>query len=253
MSRWSCRLKRGDEESGSGVRVPGSGLGKDKTSFKKGRLLMTDLRFKTDDFITQCGCRSVGECTHGFGATFDALYAMVDAAAVEMKKKLKEKVFEHRHGWDDPVEWPSDNLRVQLREHVEKGDPIDVMNFAVMLWNRRESTAQPTPAETPAEKGPKKMYILAETHRDYLWHRDHFGLGPDNCVYVSDKSVLHGLHDIRYIVVGHWYKKPEYQNMMGDLKLIGKELMSLTDIDLFIAEIRGATPSGEQEQERTVK
>jgi len=32
-----------------------------------------------------------------------------------------------------------------LRDHVEKGDPVDVANFAMMLSQRGEGIAQPAP------------------------------------------------------------------------------------------------------------
>ena len=60
----------------------------------------------------------------------------VDAFAREMKAKLAASRAKGRSGWDDRAKCTDDNLSVLLREHVEKGDPIDVANFAMMLHSR---------------------------------------------------------------------------------------------------------------------
>lgn len=64
----------------------------------------------------------------------------VDRFAAAMKVKLAEKRAEGRGGWDDPEQCSTAWLAELLRRHVEKGDPVDVGNFAMMLWNRGGST-----------------------------------------------------------------------------------------------------------------
>ena len=57
----------------------------------------------------------------------------VDRFAVAMKEKLKHaREVKGRGGWQncDPFD-----LSVMLRDHVEKGDPLDVANFCMMLWS----------------------------------------------------------------------------------------------------------------------
>ena len=57
----------------------------------------------------------------------------VDRFAEVMKAKLAKKRTEGRGGWEQcsPIV-----LSTMLREHVDKGDPVDVANFAMMLyWN----------------------------------------------------------------------------------------------------------------------
>jgi len=66
--------------------------------------------------------------------------AAVDRFAAAMKAKLAEKRAEGRGGWDDPAQCSTGFLARLLREHVEKGDPLDVGNFAMMLWNRGGAT-----------------------------------------------------------------------------------------------------------------
>lgn len=62
----------------------------------------------------------------------------VDRFAAEMKAKLAKKRAEGKGGWDDR-EWTTGLFLSQcLWEHVAKGDPVDVANFAMMLALRGE-------------------------------------------------------------------------------------------------------------------
>jgi hypothetical protein len=62
--------------------------------------------------------------------------AAVNKFAVAMKEKLAQKRAEGRGGWDDPAQCSTQFLADLLLEHVCKGDPLDVGNLAMMLWNR---------------------------------------------------------------------------------------------------------------------
>ncbi|TWD58148.1 hypothetical protein FB480_101903 [Agrobacterium vitis] len=62
----------------------------------------------------------------------------VDQFAAAMKAKLAAKRAEGRGGWDDKNECSNEFLSLLLREHVDKGDPLDVMNFAMMIHQRGE-------------------------------------------------------------------------------------------------------------------
>lgn len=86
-------------------------------------------------FVKPCGCRSVGECQHNSVAGLEALDALVNAFAAEMKKKLRRKALEGRSGWDDPQY--ADGIRTAMIEHAQRGpgQEIDVANLAAMLWN----------------------------------------------------------------------------------------------------------------------
>lgn len=68
----------------------------------------------------------------------------VDRFAAAMKRKLAQKREEGRGGWDDPEQCSAQYLSNLLRDHVEKGDPLDVGNLAMMLHQRgdRISPAQ---------------------------------------------------------------------------------------------------------------
>lgn len=58
----------------------------------------------------------------------------VDAFAEAMKAKLARKRDAGYGGWRDQCS--IEFLSAQLRKHVEKGDPVDVANFAMMLQQR---------------------------------------------------------------------------------------------------------------------
>lgn len=73
----------------------------------------------------------------GHEADLKALYACVDDFADKMKQKLKQKQSEGKRGWDDP-EWPHEDRIAALEQHVEKGDMVDVSNFAMFVWNNQD-------------------------------------------------------------------------------------------------------------------
>ena len=60
----------------------------------------------------------------------------VDRFAAAMKAKLAKKRSEGRGGWDKPDECSIAFLSQLLREHVAKGDPVDVGNLAMMVHQR---------------------------------------------------------------------------------------------------------------------
>ncbi|KVZ30894.1 Lar family restriction alleviation protein [Burkholderia ubonensis] len=60
----------------------------------------------------------------------------VDIFAARMKRKLAKKRGEGRGGWNDPASCHVSTLAQYLVEHVGKGDPVDVANFAMMLHQR---------------------------------------------------------------------------------------------------------------------
>ncbi len=64
----------------------------------------------------------------------------VDRFAVALKAKLAAARAKGRAGWEscDPAA-----LRAGLRDHLAKGDPRDVAAYALFLWARGESTAEP--------------------------------------------------------------------------------------------------------------
>lgn len=65
----------------------------------------------------------------------------VDRFAEAMKTKLAKKRRDGYYGWDDPDDCSAAFLSDLLVGHVEKGDPVDVGNFAMMIHQRGESIA----------------------------------------------------------------------------------------------------------------
>lgn len=76
----------------------------------------------------------------------------VDRFAAAMKAKLAKKRAEGRGGWERP-DCTADFLSALLREHVEKGDPLDVGNLAMMIHQRGEKI---TPEATTALDAVKR-------------------------------------------------------------------------------------------------
>lgn len=50
-----------------------------------------------------------------------------------MLQKMEKKRKQGYGGWDDPERCSSKKLSRMLIEHLEKGDPVDVANFAMMI------------------------------------------------------------------------------------------------------------------------
>lgn len=65
----------------------------------------------------------------------------VDRFAAAMKAKMAASRAKGRSGWGDPAQCSTDRLQAMLADHLHKGDPVDVGNFAMMLWSRNERTA----------------------------------------------------------------------------------------------------------------
>ncbi|MCR4331889.1 MAG: hypothetical protein NUV34_04180 [Sulfuricaulis sp.] len=57
--------------------------------------------------------------------------------AFTMQKKLEEKRAQGRNGWNRPAECSIERLQKLLLKATLKGDPVDIANFAMMIWNRQ--------------------------------------------------------------------------------------------------------------------
>ncbi|MBU9579576.1 hypothetical protein KTE26_14170 [Ralstonia mannitolilytica] len=63
----------------------------------------------------------------------------VDRFAKAMKRKMAASRKKGRSGWDDPEQCSPERLAQMLIDHLAKGDPVDVGNFAMMLFNRPDT------------------------------------------------------------------------------------------------------------------
>lgn len=79
-----------------------------------------------------------------------------------MREKMKfSREVKGRSGWQD---MPADVLSAMLREHVEKGDPVDVANFCMMLAAKRA----PISARTDAEAAKSRHAALQDAAENLL-------------------------------------------------------------------------------------
>ncbi|WP_241116054.1 hypothetical protein [Achromobacter xylosoxidans] len=87
----------------------------------------------------------------------------VDSFAVAMKAKLAKKRAEGRGGWSDKSQCTAEFLSQLLHGHVDKGDPVDVGNLAMMLHQRGEritpSKAVPSAGSQPATNAQPYGYL----------------------------------------------------------------------------------------------
>lgn len=100
--------------------------------------------------------------------------AAIDKFAAAMKAKMAKKRAEGRSGWDDPEQCTIDYLTRLFHDHVCKGDPVDIGNFAMMLWHRISDTSLPAqyrriPAPQPTDGVvvPSRAEILGALARGY--------------------------------------------------------------------------------------
>ena len=99
----------------------------------------------------------------------------VNEFAVKMKDKLKNsREAKGRHGWKTAN---SAYLAQLLIKHVEKGDPVDIANFCMMLEHLRPRNNGPIKhaweAELAALKAPPKVMSAEEVTEEgpYWWRR----------------------------------------------------------------------------------
>lgn len=84
----------------------------------------------------------------------------VDRFAAAMKAKLAKKRDEGRGGWEDKSQCSNEFLTMLLRDHVQKGDPVDVANLAMMIHQRSERIAKPQPTEDISDGNNVSAYIV---------------------------------------------------------------------------------------------
>ena len=93
----------------------------------------------------RCGCLAGGKpdteiclannCPDTHQNTIHPDESAVDRFAAAMKAKLERKRQHGRGGWET---CSNADLWRMLREHVEKGDPVDVANLAMMIHQNSE-------------------------------------------------------------------------------------------------------------------
>lgn len=76
-------------------------------------------------------------CTGAGASSVHADDLAVDRFTAAMKAKLAACRAAGRGGWDNPEECEVEDLAAQLVHSIDKGDPLDVGNFAMMLHQRQ--------------------------------------------------------------------------------------------------------------------
>lgn len=129
---------------------------------------------ETEDRCLGCGAKNCG--THPAGEIPNPIYVAPLAQAVDvpsaqefhsddvavqkfadaMKVKMAKQRAKGYGGWDDESQCPVERLRSALFESVAKGDPVDVGNFAMMLFNRDANEALRDANNTIAKYEVKK-------------------------------------------------------------------------------------------------
>lgn len=94
----------------------------------------------------------------------------VDRFAAALKGKLARKRDQGRGGWDDPEQCSAAFLSKLMREHVEKGDPLDVGAFAMMLQQRGEPIQ---PALAPPADVAGEVEEIRARHEEASYGRLH--------------------------------------------------------------------------------
>lgn len=88
----------------------------------------------------------------------------IDKFAAAMKAKMAKQREKGYSGWDDKTVCSEERLQGLLLGHVAKGDPVDVGNFAMMLFNRGEQTQFPIefqPVQQGAESNNAAVAAIA--------------------------------------------------------------------------------------------
>lgn len=101
-----------------------------------------------------------------------------------MKEKMAKSRAKGRGGWDDTAQCSIGSLQQMLMDHISKGDPVDVGNFAMMLHQRGGGTA-------PAANTIKDAMKAGATSKDWVDDFDHEN-GCYSCVCSDCKTSFIG-------------------------------------------------------------
>ena len=91
----------------------------------------------------------------------------VDRFADAMKAKLAKQRAKGYAGWNDPAACSTSMIQESLASHVSKGDPVDVGNFAMMLFCRGEKANAPEDAKDAAQADQHLTALLRYTENFY--------------------------------------------------------------------------------------
>jgi hypothetical protein len=104
----------------------------------------------------------------------------VDAFAEAMKAKMAKQRAKGYGGWNDKTDCTPEYLQSALVAHVAKGDPVDVGNFAMMLFNREEKTVLGHRTAAQQEPIPPEGSLRAEQFIDAMLKEYGYPANPKN-------------------------------------------------------------------------
>ena len=99
-----------------------------------------------------------------------------------MSAKMAEKRAEGKGGWEDPKQCSVDQLAWLLITHIHKGDPIDVGNFAMMLFHRQGGREALANAAVYPLRPDKQYYAVREAAGQFASILPGEYLGIENAV-----------------------------------------------------------------------
>lgn len=142
----------------------------------------------------------------------------VDQLALAMKVKLGRAREKGRGGWDDKNACTQEDLSRMLREHVDKGDPVDVANFCAFLDARGEHILL-----TPAGSLPHALVMTGCKNEEDLVDMANFGNALMEAV---EAHVKHGT------LLENWSPADSPAEIVGDLYNRLEESISCHRADL---------------------
>jgi hypothetical protein len=110
----------------------------------------------------------------------------VDLFASAMKEKLATKRLEGYGGWNN--ECTPEHLAKLLVDHMPKGDPVDIANFAMMLFHRNGANAIRAYAQAARSQGV--TVEMAQRAFDAYWAEPH--VDPYNRIRRALEAALFG-------------------------------------------------------------
>lgn len=113
----------------------------------------------------------------------------IDRFAAAMKSKMAKQRDKGYGDWDNPAACPAERLEQCLRESVLKGDPVDVGNFAMMLFNRGQRAEALSPYNVVDKAIHRTVEGVMHMRKGLLEaFVEQFGFKPDEAVIISEPN-----------------------------------------------------------------
>lgn len=135
-------------------------------------VMVSDLQPVIDYLVPEEDVETNVQDTQGYGRSPAKEYQRdmngVAKLGEAMRYRLQEKNRQGRFGWYDPTVISTSALAGMLRLSVEKGDPVDVANYAMMLYNRDGRTNEGM-EKKPQEVTCRYVRLPDIPSKDQVW------------------------------------------------------------------------------------